>query len=134
MKRFERDPIPGPGWYDCFFLVKDPTMLVCSKVDDIRLALVLTDYSAPKAKDKMTLRITLLAPKPWCCIKGGNPGGSELVKETNNECLVHLHAHPHARAGLAAEFNYPSVLFVVVVVAAQWIPPANNPFDLFLQV
>jgi hypothetical protein len=70
----------------------------------------------------------------------GNPGGSELVKETNNECLVHhMHIHILAREGLwwvggfAAEFNYPSVLFVVVVVV-QWIPPANNPFDLFLQV
>jgi len=30
--------------------------------------------------------------------------------------------------GFAAEFNYPSVHFVVVVVVGQWIPPANKPF------
>jgi hypothetical protein len=62
--------------------VKYPTRLVCSRVDDIRLALVLTDYSAPKAKEKMTLPITL----SLVLYQRGNPGGSELFKETNNEC------------------------------------------------
>jgi hypothetical protein len=32
--------------------------------------------------------------------------------------------------GFAAEFNYPSVLLVVVVL--QWIPPANKPFGPLL--
>jgi hypothetical protein len=34
--------------------------------------------------------------------------------------------------GFAAEFNYPSVLLVVVAVVLQWIPPANNPFGPLL--
>jgi hypothetical protein len=45
-------------------------------------------------KDKMTLRITLLTPSSLMLHQRGNPGASELVKKTNNECLVHyMHIH-----------------------------------------
>lgn len=119
-----------------FFSCEIPNQAGLFKVE-IRLALVLTDYWAPKAKDKMTLPITLLTPNPWCCIKGAiledlNWSRKLIMNALSITCTSTCKGRTLVD-GFAAEFNYPSVLFVVVVVL-QWIPPANNPFDLFLQV